>query len=450
MSEYKVEKSLSADRLVVSDELLTSEIWATIEEEDRAYNLSLGDAIVVVAPFLKHAVWKVARKRKDIFGTVLLSAISEAYDNEFNVVAGSLLDIAFSELQIQQRERPKLLKWLKNLAMSNSSASTWLEPLSEMEDEEIEWLIPNFIQTGTVHQIQGAMDIGKSMFTADLSAKVSIGGEFFGHQLTQGKVLYLSAEDSPTKVIKQRIRSMGGAVENIYALNGKHIPKFPQDHDKLNDMIVELRPKLIVIDPILAMFEGDMNRETDVRDVVKGFYQVADFYNVAVILVTHTGKSKHANANHNALGSQGQSASVRANFHMALDEDTQQRIITCVKSNNGGKKLSWAFEIEEHEGFQAPRIKHLGETTLLAHNLEQTEPVKDEIKREILDYLEEVTRIESKAMETYFSNNPLVASGMRTYHQARAELKKAGKINCEKVDKKTYWFISTPVAKLQS
>ena len=53
-------------------------------------------------------------------------------------------------------------------------------------------------------------------------------------------------------------------------------------------------------------------------------------------------------------------------------------------------------------------------------------------------------------METYFSNNPLVASGMRTYHQARAELKKAGKINCEKVDKKTYWFISTPVAKLQS
>ena len=33
------------------------------------------------------------------------------------------------------------------------------------------------------------------------------------------------AEDSPTKVIKQRIRSMGGAVENIYALNGKHIPK---------------------------------------------------------------------------------------------------------------------------------------------------------------------------------------------------------------------------------
>ena len=46
-----------------------------------------------------------------------------------------------------------------------------------MEDEEIQWVIPDFIQTGTVHQIQSAMDIGKSMFTADFFAKVSIGGQ---------------------------------------------------------------------------------------------------------------------------------------------------------------------------------------------------------------------------------------------------------------------------------
>jgi hypothetical protein len=39
-----------------------------------------------------------------------------------------------------------------------------------MEDEEIQWVIPDFIQTGTVHQIQGAMDVGKSMFIADFFA----------------------------------------------------------------------------------------------------------------------------------------------------------------------------------------------------------------------------------------------------------------------------------------
>ena len=46
-----------------------------------------------------------------------------------------------------------------------------------MEEEEIQWVIPYFTQTGTVHQIQGAMDIGKSIFTTDFSAKVSIGGQ---------------------------------------------------------------------------------------------------------------------------------------------------------------------------------------------------------------------------------------------------------------------------------
>ena len=44
MSEYKVEKSLSADRLLSRETYKRD--WATIEEEDRAYNLSLGDAIV--------------------------------------------------------------------------------------------------------------------------------------------------------------------------------------------------------------------------------------------------------------------------------------------------------------------------------------------------------------------------------------------------------------------
>lgn len=443
------------DRISKSEEELTGEVWKITREEDNDYNLDLAKAIIKVAPFYLVAVTKVARANKDIFATTLLSVLSDSIQDNNQVKAGSILDKAYSLIGVQQRERPKLTKWLVNLISKNNS-SQWIQPLSEMEDEEIDWLAPQWIQKGVVHQIQGAMDIGKSMLTADISAQVSSGGEVFGHKVPQGKVLYLSAEDSPTKIIKQRIRSMGGSVENIYCLNGKHIPKFPSDQASLNDLIVEIRPSLIVVDPILAMFEGDMNRETDVRKVIEGFYQVAEYYNVAVILVTHIGKSKHSNANHNALGSQGQSASVRANFHMALDEDTGQRIITCVKSNNGGEKLSWSFEIVEHEGFSAPRLKHNGLTKIKAHKLDSSEPLKDEIKEKILDYLSEQGRKEANAMETYFENDPLIATGKRTYYQARSELRKAGKIDCEKVvDEgvaKTYWFIvdPTPNANLQS
>ena len=73
-----------------------------------------------------------------------------------------------------------------------------------MEDEEIQWVIPDFIQTGTVDQIQGAMDIGKSIFTADFFAKVSIGGQrqnrtadplFFRQVLYRLSYLAISGDD---------------------------------------------------------------------------------------------------------------------------------------------------------------------------------------------------------------------------------------------------------------
>ena len=57
---------------------------------------------------------------------------------------------------------------------------------------------------------------------------------------------------------------------------------------------------------------------------------------------------------------------------MALDEDTGERIITKIKSNNGGKKLSWSFEIVEHPTLSTPMIKHNGITEVKANELGST------------------------------------------------------------------------------
>ena len=52
---------------------------------------------------------------------------------------------------------------------------------------------------------------------------------------------------------------------------------------------------------------------------------MAHFFNIAIINVTHTGKVKKGNANFDALGSQGITAITRANFYLALDEDTGEK-----------------------------------------------------------------------------------------------------------------------------
>ena len=47
--------------------------------------------------------------------------------------------------------------------------------------------------------------------------------------------------------------------------------------------------------------------------------------------------------------------------------------------------LSWSYEIVEHEGFKAGRIKHNGLTEVRADKLNKDEPLVEELKREIFD-----------------------------------------------------------------
>ena len=59
-----LDKSWSPDRLLAKSE--ESPIWEEVLEEDRLYNLSLGDAIFERASFLLIPLTKVARAYKDI------------------------------------------------------------------------------------------------------------------------------------------------------------------------------------------------------------------------------------------------------------------------------------------------------------------------------------------------------------------------------------------------
>ena len=144
--------------LVVKDEQLDSDLWEKEDNNQKKFNLSLADALVEVAPFLRNAVKKIARHNKEVFGVTLLSAVSESIDSEV-VVQGSVLHQAVVLLKIEEpRAQNKLLSWLKDFISADESA--WVQPLSELPDEEIEWLIPDWIQRGVVHQFQGEMDKG--------------------------------------------------------------------------------------------------------------------------------------------------------------------------------------------------------------------------------------------------------------------------------------------------
>ena len=437
-----LDKSWATDRLLAKEDKLTSPIWEEVKDEDRLFNLPLGDAIYERARFLLIPLTKVARAYKDIFATTLLSAYINSV-NEDDVIAGSLLDKAYALLELPMRVRPKITGQLQS--MMSGESTPWISSLDEITDEDYDWLSEDWLAKGIVHQIQGAGGVGKSFLAGDIVANISSGGKVFGQDVEPAKVLYLSSEDSPSKVIKQRIKSMGGNSKNVFVLNGLKLPKFPSSIAELYTWVVKYKPALIVIDPILSMYEGDMNSNTGVREALNPLVQLADYFNCAIIYINHTGKSQKSNSNHKALGSSAFTDLSRFNFEVAKDEDTGERIITCIKSNNGSKMLSWSYEIVEHEGFKAGRIKHNGLTEVRADQLGVELALVDEIKNEIFDYLTDNGETEGKALTEYFRNID-TSSSMRTFQEARAYLVKAGKIEKSKKSDNKYYYQITGVS----
>ncbi len=423
-------------------EVKNSKVWSSVPEEERNWNNNLADSLFDVAPYLITQIKKELYAHRELFEQPLLSVLA-VQDDEGNFTE---LNRVFNLLGLPKQVKAKLVKRLQDY--STNKESDPFSFLSDIEEEDIDWLAEDFIQRGVITLIQGEMDKGKSTLTSDISAQVSQGGEVFGHKVTKGNVIYLSAEDSPAKVIKPRVKVAGGNVEKILALNSSDLPMFPENIELLYKAVLTHKPTLIVIDPILAMFEGDMNKETDVRKVLQSLRILAEDFNIAVLIVSHTGKMKHKNPVHNSLGSQGFGATVRGVMQVACEEDSLDRYCTVIKNNNGSSKPSWKFRFETIKGFSAPKVSHLGLTEIKAQDIgAYSDTLTEELKKDILEFVSEREKIEAKALTEYFSNDPRVSKSMKTFEYARAELCKSNQLikDVVRVESKNKTYYSVPV-----
>lgn len=188
---------------------------------------------------------------------------------------------------------------------------------------ERRWLVENIMPCGAVFVLAAMGDAGKGMLTLDLGLKVAgktplrrgNGGErdfnpdltAFGNRiLRQGPVAVISAEDSADEV-HRRLQSIGvGRAREMYVLPlpnaggplpvivpGKHGPELSADWLELRAQLVELRPALIVIDPLASFVMADINTDPAVGAFTMGHMaQLAQETDAAVVLVHHLAKSK--------------------------------------------------------------------------------------------------------------------------------------------------------------
>ena len=145
-----------------------------------------------------------------------------------------------------QADRKKILKSLKKL--------------SSVKPQEVTWLLPNLLVENETNLVAAEGGAGKGFIVASIVSGVTRGKmpevlrSTFPFSLDPQTVLYLTTEDSAEKVLRPRMEAAGADLDKVTFIDkGDDIVQnitFSDDDGSLEAILDELRPALVVFDPL--------------------------------------------------------------------------------------------------------------------------------------------------------------------------------------------------------
>ena len=223
--------------------------------------------------------------------------------------------------------------------------------LSDVQEQQVEWLWPNRIPLGKLTLLAGDPGLGKSFVTVDMAARVSTGKgwpDCYDQGQPVGSVVMFNCEDDIADTVLPRLNRAGGDPSRVIALQGvstidnktgeRRQRGFSLDVDlpKLIDVLeVNRDVRLVVIDPVSAYCGAtDSHKNADIRAMLAPMADMASKYRVSVVMVTHLAKGSGGKAVYRAMGSLAFAAAARAVWHVGKDrEDDKRRLILMAKIN---------------------------------------------------------------------------------------------------------------------
>lgn len=278
--------------------------------------------------------------------------------------------------------------------------------LADIEPERVDWLWYPYLPLGKLTLLEGDPGLGKTFLALQLAATVSRGAAFPTEADTPGEpgnVLFLSAEDGAADTLRPRLDTAGADVRRIY------VPARPSvDLEKLEPMLRQLEPALVVLDPLQAFLGAkvDMHRANEVRPFMTWLSELAERYRSAVLAVRHLTKSGKDRAIYRGLGSIDFAAAVRSILVMGEDPgDDRRRVVVHSKSNLAERGVSLGFEV------QGGRFRWTGTSEVTAERL--LAPKQENSQRSAVDEAADFLR-------------ELLADGPVPAKEAKAEARDAG------------------------
>ncbi len=260
-----------------------------------------------------------------------------------------LHDMTLAELDEKRRHK------------TNAASELQIVCLADVQPVPINWLWPDKIARGKLTLLSGDPGLGKSLITVSLAAAVSNGARWpvGGGNAPQGSIIMLSDEDALADTIRPRLDAAGADCSRVHAIQmvqdidelGEVVNRsfsLSKDVERLGQRIGELGDVVLVqIDPISAYLGGtDSHKNADVRALLSPLSDLAEKFDVAILLVTHLNKGNGA-AIYRSIGSIAFAAAARSSWVVTKDkEDGSRRLVLPAKNNLGKDDSGMAYRIE--------------------------------------------------------------------------------------------------------
>lgn len=219
---------------------------------------------------------------------------------------------------------------------------------ADYSPKQVPWLWPEILPQGMLTMLVSEEGVGKSTLAAWIASTITTGGQWPNDgKAEQGRVIWLSAEESPEYVLVPRF------IVNKAELGRILLPESVGQLDELCSMYPDVR--LIVLDPITSYIAGNENSNVEVRAGLKPLVELAEKHNVAILGLSHLSKKVDLKLINRTLGSRAWSAVPRMTWTVVrpTDEmtDDNERLLVNVKNNLGPKPQGLKYTIEADEKF---------------------------------------------------------------------------------------------------
>lgn len=224
--------------------------------------------------------------------------------------------------------------------------------LADLRPGQVRWLWPGRIPMGKLSLLFGGPGRGKSFIAAYLAAAVSRGAAWPDDQgaAPRGSVLLLCGQDALGDTVRPRLELAGADLARVTAVDvagtaGGGARRVARALERIIGASAKAgraggAARLAIIDPISALLTGD------VCAALAELAQVAERYDVAIVMVAGLGREHAGLARPAALGGHALMSAARASWLAVPDaRDPQRRLLLPAKNILAGQATGLAYRI---------------------------------------------------------------------------------------------------------